>query len=328
MFWMEPLAPPPSHHWGRKIFHFFVIIILLVLIGGGVGAYFVIFESPRAVLTRSFDTLTQAKSFHQDVELKTTMEAPMRFNAEALVASDFVRGDDGKGRLAITLTSKGNGGGIGYSAEVEGRFLDDTIYGRINEFPFLDLFLSGSEESPIGKWFSISFDELEQFALEQGASTTDITKIKRQIEKLGEPQISRVDTMIEAGVLVPGKRADITKVNGVWGRQYTFFVDRDKLATWALEEGGSDFPPEALESFKAFTFNPIKINVGLFDDSIQQISGGVAGKMNLTFTATYRDVGGDITVTKPDNAKSLIEYLEEMKMTKASSTQPYQPLIE
>lgn len=312
----------------RKIFLVLVAIILLALTGLGVFAYTVIFEPPREAMTESFRAIATARSFHQDMAIKVVMDSPSMFTAEVTVATDVEQPAAGSRRIATVVTGKS----AGFSAGFEIRSLDETLYGKVIEFPFLFLLDSVASTSPIGKWFSVSFSEIESYALKQSIDLADIAKVKEQISKIGQTKgPSQSNELIEQGVFVFGHRATLVRVDGGWVRQYTMTIDKDKLTSW-LTEIDSDLPI-ITDSLKTITFDPMVVTMDLFNHSLKSITGGigfpgfemssdttdspdepmarVGGKGVVSYIITYRDINGPITVTKPANAAPLIEYLEQ-----------------
>jgi hypothetical protein len=304
-----PPPPTPTRSVGKKIFLILIIVIILALIGGGVFAYTVVFEAPRAALTESFATITTAQSFHQDVAIKVVTDSPTAFTAEGTIATDIEQLASGERRMATIITGKS----AGFFVSAEVRFLDQTLYGKVIEFPLLSLLdlSTSTSTNPLGKWFSVSLGDIESFMTEQGADPADIAKVKEQINKIsqteGAPQFSE---LIEKGVLVFGGRATVAKVGVDWTRQYTVTIDKDKLASWLAEID----PRTPTESLKSITFDPIIITIGLFDPSLKKIAGGIKGMVGsgtVSFTVTYRDINGSITVAKPNNAIPLVQYIKQ-----------------
>ena len=132
----EQFAPQtvlaPRH---SKFLPILLIIILLILIGGGAFAYTVVFEAPRAALTKSFATIIGARTFHQETSIKANLESPVAITAEGSVAIDVERGATASAPNRSAIVINGKSGGFSVGAEL--RFIDDTLYGNIKEFPFL-----------------------------------------------------------------------------------------------------------------------------------------------------------------------------------------------
>ncbi|MEK7621955.1 MAG: hypothetical protein AAB415_02135 [Patescibacteria group bacterium] len=320
---------------GKKPFYFLLVIIFLALIAGGALAYTTIFEASQSAITESFTMLTNARALHQDVAIKATLTSPIELVAEGNIAMDIEQGATGPRRMATTVTGKASG----FSAGFELRFLDETLYGKVDEFPFLSFLFpaSASSSSPIGRWFSVTIGEIEEFSVKQGIGHEDIAKFRTQFEKIGESNAvgqvdSLFDSLIQSGALMVGKRAALARVAGAWVRQYTMAIDKDKLAAFMLEKGkellltdlGGGIPPkEITDSLEMITFDPIIVTMNLFNGSIRSIVGGVELASNrVSFVVTYRDINGPITVTKPANATPLIPYIEQsmVEMGGAAST--------
>ena len=312
-FTPSPFPPPPSiptRSVGKKIFFILIIVILLALIGGGVFAYTVVFEAPRVALTESFAAITKARSFHQDVAIKVAVDSPTTFTAEGTIATDIEQPASGGRRTATIISGKS----AGFFVSAEARFLDQTLYGKVIEFPLLPLLDFSTSTNPLGKWYSVSLNDVESFMAEQGADPADIAKVKDQINKIGQTEaISQLDALIEKGILVFGSRATVAQVGDTWARQYAVTIDKDKLASWLAEID----PRASIEALKSATFDPVIVTVGLFDYSLKKITGGfkISGG-SVSFVVTYRDINGSITVAKPNNAIPLMQYVEQ-SMTEA-----------
>src|SRR3989344_9186995 len=234
----------------KKIFLILVVVVLLALIGGGVFAYTVVFEAPRPALTESFATITNARSFHQDVAIKIVVDSPMAFTAEGTIATDLEQPASGERRTATIIT----GQSAGFFVSAEARFLDQTLYGKVIEFPLLALLDFSTSTNPLGKWYSVSLGEVESFMVEQGADPADIAKVKEQINKIGQTDGAlQFSKLIEKGVLVFGSRATVTQVGDDWARQYIVTIDRDKLASWLAEID----PRVPTDSLKSIIFDPV-----------------------------------------------------------------------
>lgn len=303
----EPLPPP---HRG-KFLPILLIIIFLILIGGGVFAYTVVFEAPRAAITKSWATITSARSVHQDVTIKATLESPTALTAEGTIATDVERGADTTSPKKVAMTVTGKSGGFSVGAEL--RFINDTLYGKVNEFPFLSLIAFSATDSPIGKWYSVSLSDLERYAIEQGVPADSIAKAKEQLSKLNvSDPVFQIDTLMQTGVLVPAARASILKVDGVWARQYAVTINKDKLTEFIISKE-KELSVPVPDSLKSVTFEPVLVTIGLFDYSLKKITGGikVSGQGPLSFTVTYSNINGAITVSKPDNAISLMDYIQK-----------------
>ncbi|MFH1170452.1 MAG: hypothetical protein V1704_02745 [Candidatus Vogelbacteria bacterium] len=323
-----PPSPPPSistHSVGKKIFFILIIVILLALIGAGVFAYTVVFEAPRTALTESFATITNARSLHQDVAIKVVASSSPAFTAEGTIATDIEQPVSGGRRTATIISGKS----AGFFLSAEARFLDQTLYGKVIEFPLLSLLDFSTSTNPLGKWYSVSLGEVESFMTEYGTKygveLTDIAKVKDQINKIGQTEgTPQFDTLIEKGVLVFGSRATLAQAGGDWARQYTVTIDKAKLASWVAEQESTlslpmtvPVDPQALtESLKSITFDPIVVTIGLFDHSLKKITGGfkISGGA-VSFVVTYRDIDGAITVVKPNNAIPIMQYINQSLQT-------------
>lgn len=327
-----PPAPLPPRR--RKFLPALIITILLALIGSGGFAYTVIFEAPRAAITKSFVALAAASSFHQETTVKAALVAPAALSAEGTIVTDVVRAAGGGGGGQTATAISGRSGGFSVGAEI--RFLDGTLYGRISEFPLLPLLVGSATGSPIGKWYSVSLGEIERYAAEQGVDSTAIAKVKSQINNFGQENItSQLDSLIQNGILLPGRRPVLIRADGVWARQYTVAIDKEKLAGFISakeKEFLSDIPaaamvdsPAVADSLKSVTLDPLIVTIGLFDHSLKKIAGGfkfsgenstpagVAGRGSASFIIAYRDVNKPIVVAEPENAVSLLEYVRFFK---------------
>ena len=330
-------TPPPisTRPHRRKFLPVLIAIVLLVFVAAGVFAYTVIFEAPRAALTKSLAAITGARAVHQDVAIKVALESPTNLTAEGTVATDVVQSSAVSGLSRVAIAVNGKSGG--FSVNVEARFIDDTLYGKVNEFPFLPLIASYATDSPVGKWYSVSLGDLEGYAAEQGVSPESIAKVKAQLSQsqFGKfDSIAQSDILIQSGVIVPGGRASILRVDGAWSRQYTVTVNKDRLTEFIAnkeKEFSANVPmagvadsQSVVDSLKSATFDPVIVTIGLFDHSLKKIAGGVkvsanrpansmlpATKGSLSFVITYRDINGPITVAKPNNAISLMEYVKK-----------------
>lgn len=311
---LPSLSPTPSHSRGGRFLLVLIIIILLALIGGGIFAYTVVFEAPLTAVTRSLTTITGARSFHQDMTIKAAFKSSL---AEGVISTDMEQPTTGPRRIATVVSGKS----AGFTLATEIRFLDDTVYGKVTEFPLLSLIASSATNSPIGHWYSVSLKEIEQYVIKQGVDSADITKVRKQVGKFGEAgPISQIDTLIQGGVLVFDQQASLTRVNGKWGRQYTVAIDKNKLTTFITDKE-KEFSLIS-GSLKTITFDPVVVTMGLFDYSLKSITGGIRfsdsetttsliGPWSVSFAITYRDINGPIMVAKPDNSASLIGYIEQ-----------------
>jgi len=299
----------------KKLFSSLFIIILLALIGGVTFAYTIIFTVPRTVISESFATIVNARSFHQDMAVKVVLESPFILTAEGMVATDVESSPNtiGPSRVAVVV----NGQSSGFSVGAEIRFINDMLYGQISEFPFLSFLSVSATTSPIGKWYSVSLAELEDYAFRQGVAPAEIAKAKDQLNKFGQTEfLSQVDLWFQNGIFIPSRRANVVRVDGEWKRQYIVTIDKEKLADLVD-------PKVVADSLKSVTFDPLIVTIGLFDHSLQKITGGIrfanegsigamAGKGAVSFTVSYRDINGPIVVTAPSNATSILEYIEQV----------------
>ncbi len=296
-----PAPLPTNHHWGRKLLSFLVLIISLGIIGGGVLAYFTIFESPQSAIAKSLNLIAKANSFRQEMLFKSTM-------GEATISTDTETDSAGKRRVAMVI----NGKSQGFSVGAEIRFLDEVLYGRVNEFPLLAMMFSSANTNPIGRWYQVSIEELLQYAEKQGAKPADITKAREQINKFSQSDsISAINQLVESGVFAFGKRGSLVRVDGEWSLQYQVAVDKEKLKT--LADSSTPLQSFPTEGFQALNFEPIIITTSLFGHKLKKIEGGlkVSGLDSATFTITYRDVGGSIKVEKPEGATPLLDLIDQ-----------------
>jgi hypothetical protein len=220
-------APLPLlHSWRRAVW---VLVGVLLLLGGIVAHR--IWTTPTRILNASLDALQSVESVTYSAQGTFTLalDTPNALFADAIPTtfSFMVSGTDAvsarEQSFAITLASEGIETLDPIKLEIEGRYLNDTLYVHLKTLPppF------GADSTPADTWIAVSKGALATWTNAAGVATDTLPE-----QLLGLTREERsliIDTAYDHRFLIPAGALVRNRVNGVIVNEVPFRIDTQIL---------------------------------------------------------------------------------------------------
>jgi hypothetical protein len=307
---------PKKHYILGKILIFVFILGICVV---GVGAYYArVFESPKDTIVKSIQSITTYKTAHNEIVI--SLENAKTFSGSLTISGNTKQNDEGK---LPDVDQKINLSTNMFSGSMEIKFVNETFYMRIVQFPLL-AFMGMSDIQ--GKWYSISQSDIEGYRDQYAGMYVDEDKSKNTID------IQTLFSVLEDNGAIYINRKGLTdfiKKNseGEYVRMYEIEIDKYALSR-ALVEVSKTYADESVvdeeelsksieSSFEGVLFGPIEIGVGLFDGGIRSIETVVSSsdKSSLDYgdirtSIIYSNINDEVEIEIPRGATSLKDLIQ------------------
>ncbi|MEK7105866.1 MAG: hypothetical protein AAB895_00735, partial [Patescibacteria group bacterium] len=147
-------APVPHKTNLKKVIAIIVIIVILGA-GGYVANSAGLFTSPEENLKKAFLSMDQLTTLHSDVTIDIDYNLPAGTQTGQLV---ITADSDVTDKANPLVDGKIKFSGLGLLAEANMKLIGKTVYFKIDQLPML----AASPIPVLGKWFSISEDDLRK----------------------------------------------------------------------------------------------------------------------------------------------------------------------
>ncbi|MDB5259734.1 MAG: hypothetical protein JWO73_942 [Candidatus Taylorbacteria bacterium] len=320
-------TPAMTTHKSHLLIKVIIVIILLLIAGGVASAFYLnIFQSPETTVKNTAYSADKLLSAHTEGVIDVSFTQSGKANSFKVTMSTDADKSDAKNP---NISSKIAFAGMGLTADADVRYIDNTLYLRVNQFPLSGM-IPGTTNIQ-GVWYSVTKQEIEDYSKQYGSKTPAALQDPKNI-----PHVSDLYDIFKSSHFI----GDITSQgiskgkDGSYVRTYSIPIQKEHLSEALIalvskyDPTGKSIPnvEEAKKEFDSilndFTFDTATVEVGLFDQQVRSVAFGIG--FNPTGKATIPSFGGGhvgvrseyskinqkLSFEKPADAQSLTKLIE------------------
>jgi hypothetical protein len=219
---MPPFAPAPVPHKNHAIGITIISLIVLFVAALAFAAFYLdLFASPKESVDNAVISFDSIERGHADLAIKLAAEVGGKTQTGNLTTSlDADRTDVNNPKLAMKMGFRGSG----FSASTQIRFINKTLYVRVDEFPMLGMFGVNNIE---GEWYSITEEDIENLMKQYGQASSTIDFGGKAHLQAASRLYHAFD---ESGVIGEIESAGISKADdGTFIRTFILPINKEKL---------------------------------------------------------------------------------------------------